>query len=50
MDTLTIWKVKNELSLDAAQIPFHLEPSDLYRLDGKRPDGASVVPLKEEER
>ena len=34
-------------SLDAAQIPSHLEPSDLYRLDGKRPDGASVVPWKE---
>ena len=31
-------------SLDAAKIPSHLEPSGLYRADGKRPDGASVVP------
>ena len=31
-------------SLDAAKIPSHLEPSGLYRVDGKRPDGASVVP------
>ena len=31
-------------SLDAAKIPSHLEPLDLYRSDGKRPDGASVVP------
>ena len=34
-------------SLDAAQIPSHLEPSDLYRSDGKRPNGSSVVPWKE---
>ena len=34
-------------SLDAAQIPSHREPSDLYRSDGKRPAGASVVPWKE---
>ena len=33
-------------SLDAAQIPSHLEPTGLYRLDGKRPDGASIVPWK----
>ena len=31
-------------SLEAAKIPYHLEPSGLYRSDGKRPDGASVVP------
>ena len=30
--------------LDTAKIPSHLEPSGLYRSDGKRPDGASVVP------
>ena len=34
-------------SLDAAQIPSHREPSDLYRSDGKRPAGASVVPWEE---
>ena len=34
-------------SLDVAQIPSHLEPSDLYRSDGKRPDGASIVLWKE---
>ena len=33
-------------SLDTAKIPFHLEPSGLYRSDGKRPDGASVVPWR----
>ena len=33
-------------SFDAAQIPSHLEPTGLYRSDGKRPDGASVVPWK----
>ena len=33
-------------SLDAAQIPSHLEPVRLYRSDGKRPDGASVVPWR----
>ena len=31
-------------SLEAAKIPCHLEPSGRYRSDGKRPDGASVVP------
>ena len=31
-------------SLEAAKIPYHLEPSGLYRSDGKCPDGASVVP------
>ena len=31
-------------SLDTAKIPSHLEPSGLYRSDGKRPDVASVVP------
>lgn len=33
-------------SLEAAKIPAHLEPSDIYRTDGKRPDGASIVPWK----
>ena len=33
-------------SLDVVQIPSHLEPTGLYRSDGKRPDGASVVPWK----
>lgn len=31
-------------ALDAAKIPSHLEPTGLYRLNGKRPDGASIVP------
>ena len=31
-------------SLNTAKIPSHLEPSGFYRSDGKRPDGASVVP------
>ena len=31
-------------SLEAAKIPCHLEPSGLYRSDGKCPDGASVIP------
>ena len=34
-------------SLDATQISSNLEPSDLYRSDEKRPDGASIVPWKE---
>ena len=34
-------------SLDSAKIPSHLEPSGLYRSDGRRPDGASIVPWKE---
>ena len=33
-------------ALDSAKIPCHLEPTGLYRSDGKRPDGASVVPWK----
>ena len=33
-------------SLDAAQIPSHLKPVGLYRSDGKRPDGASVLPWR----
>ena len=33
-------------SLDVAQIPSHLEPTGFYRSDGKRSDGASVVPWK----
>ena len=33
-------------SLVAAKVPCHLEPAGLYRSDGKRPDGASVVPWK----
>ena len=31
-------------SLDAVKIPNHLEPTGLYRSDGKRPDGATIVP------
>ena len=31
-------------SLGSAKIPCHLEPTGLYRSDGKRPDGASIVP------
>ena len=30
----------------AAKIPCHLEPTGLFRSDGKRPDGASIVPWK----
>ena len=33
-------------ALDSARIPSHLEPLGLYRSDGKRPDGATVVPWK----
>ncbi len=33
-------------SLGTAKIPSHLEPTGLYRPDGKRPDGASIVPWK----
>ena len=33
-------------ALGTAKIPSHLEPSGLYRTDGKRPDGASIVPWK----
>ena len=29
-----------------AKIPSHLEPSGLYRADGKRPDGITLVPWK----
>ena len=32
--------------LETAKIPCHLEPSGLYRNDGKRPDGASMVPWR----
>ena len=34
-------------SLESAKIPCHLEPTGLYRSDGKRPDGASIVPWKD---
>ena len=30
----------------ATKIPCHLEPSGLYRSDGMRPNGASVVPCQ----
>ena len=33
-------------ALDSARIPSHLEPLGLYRSDGMRPDGATVVPWK----
>ena len=33
-------------SLESAKVPCHLEPTGLYRSDGKRPDGASVVPWR----
>ena len=33
-------------SLESAKVPCHLEPVGLYRSDGKRPDGASVVPWR----
>ena len=33
-------------SLDCAKVPSHLEPTGLYRSDGKRPDGATIVPWK----
>ena len=33
-------------ALATATIPSHLEPSGLYRSDGKRPDGASLVPWR----
>ena len=34
-------------SLDSAKIPSHLEPVSLSYHDGKRPDGATVVPWRE---
>ena len=34
-------------SLDSAKIPSHLEPMSLSYRDGKRPDGATVVPWRE---
>ena len=33
-------------SLDSARIPCHFEPSSLYRSDGRRPDGATIVQWK----
>ena len=33
-------------ALVAAHVPSRLEPSGLYRSDGKRPDGVSIVPWK----
>ena len=33
-------------SLTSLKIPSHLEPSGLYRSDGKRPDGATIIPWK----
>ena len=33
-------------ALVAAHAPSHLEPSGLYRSDGKQPDGVSIVPWK----
>ena len=34
-------------SPDSAKVPSHLEPLSLSRLDGKRPDRATVVPWRE---
>ena len=31
-------------TLESIKIPCHLEPSGLFRSDGKRPDGFSIVP------
>ena len=33
-------------SSESAKIPCHLEPTGLYKSDGKRPDEASIVPWK----
>ena len=33
-------------ALESAKVPCHLEPTGLFRSDGKRPDGASIVPWK----
>ena len=33
-------------ALESAEIPSSLEPNGLYRSDGKRPDGVSIVPWK----
>ena len=33
-------------SLESTKVPCHLEPTGLYRSDGKRSDGASVVPWR----
>lgn len=33
-------------SLRFANIPSKLEPFDLYRSNGRRPDGTSILPLK----
>ena len=33
-------------TLASAHIPSRLEPSDLNRLDGKRPDGVTMIPWK----
>ena len=33
-------------SLDSAKIPSHLEPTGLNRMDGKKPNGATMVPWK----
>ena len=36
----------NDRALAVAHVPSRLEPSGLYRSDGKRPDGVSIVPWK----
>ena len=33
--------------LESDKVPCHHEPSGLFRSDGKRPDGASLVPWKD---
>ena len=35
-----------KISLEAAKVPCHLEPTGLYMSDGKRPDEATIVPWK----
>ena len=38
--------ISSKAALDTAKIPSHLEPTGLYRSDGKQHDGASIVPWK----
>ena len=38
--------VLSKYSLDTLKIPCHLEPLGISRVDGKRPDGMSLIPWK----